>query len=704
MPQLLLELLSEEIPARMQIRAADDLRRLVLQELDKAGLQHDSARSFVTPRRLSLVVEGLPFRQPDHREERRGPRVDAPQKAIEGFLRANGLTREECVTRETGKGEFLFAVREVTGQETASVLVPVLTTAIERLAWPKSMRWGVGTARWVRPLRQILCVLSEGDQKLPLDCQAASGRLKDSGAELWIDTTSGHRFLSPARFSVSNFADYQAGLRSAHVMIDHEERREVIRDRATKIAQAEGLELRDDPWLLEEVAGLTEWPVVLCGRIDPEFMEVPDDVLITSMRTHQKYFSLLRPDGSLAPRFIVVAGSEAPDGGAAVVAGNERVLRARLSDARFFWDQDRKLPLGDRLPSLDGVVFHENLGTLGQKVGRICRLASEIAGSIPDCDETLTRRAARLAKADLVTDMVGEFPELQGVMGRYYALHDGEHPEVAEAIAEHYSPAGPADGCPDAPVSIAVALADKLDTLVGFFAINEKPTGSRDPFALRRAALGIIRLILENNLRLPLAEVCHRAWQGYGDVTTERLRGAGETGRDILDFIAERLKVHLRDRGVSHDHIAAVFALGDEDDLVRLMSRVRALSEFLSSDDGANLLTAYRRASNIVAIEEKRNGVSFGSDFERKLLACPEERSLVEELQRSSEIAVRAINSEEYVAAMKAMSALRRPVDLFFDNVVVNDENQDLRINRLRLLSTFRSTLGRIGDFSLIES
>jgi glycyl-tRNA synthetase beta chain len=697
-PELLLELFSEEIPARMQARAADDLQRLAVAAFKEAGLEHGETRAFVTPRRLTLVVDDLPEKQPDLREERRGPRADAPEQAIEGFLKGNGVTREQCEERETPKGTFLFAVVEKSGEATASVLPGLLSGVVGDLAWQKSMRWGMGAMRWVRSLQRVLCLFDGAPLELTLRNEVPCG------AE-----TSGHRFLSPTPFEVTDFADYEARLRAAHVILDRDERKAKIDEGAEKIAAEHGLTLKDDPGLLDEVAGLVEWPVVLSGRIDDAFMDVPDEVLITSMRAHQKYFSLLDADGSLAPRFVVVANTEAKDGGAAIVAGNERVLRARLSDAKFFWDQDRKATLESRVHNPAGSVFHAKLGTMAQKVERITALAGELAPFVPGCDAGDAMRAARLAKADLVSEMVFEFPELQGTMGRYYALNDGESVAVADAIAEHYSPAGPNDDCPTAPLSVAVALADKLDTLVGFFAVGETPTGSRDPYALRRAALGIIRLVLENKLRLPLREAFRKAYWGYNETVADfekQLDGGHKPKvleQDLLDFFADRLKVHLREEGIRHDYISAIFALGGEDDLVRLMSRVDALSGFLATEDGGNLLAAYKRASNIVAIEEKKDSASYDGDVAPGLLDRDEEKVLFDKLGSSAAGANAAIGTEEYVKAMEAMSGLRAPVDSFFDKVTVNADDADVRANRLRLLSQFRSTLGRIADFSQIE-
>ena len=698
MPELLLELFSEEIPARMQARAAEDLKRLATDGLKDAGLDHGDIRTLVSPRRLTLVVDDLPEKQPDLREERRGPKVDAPDEAIEGFLKAHGLSREECEEREIGKGTFLFAVVEKKGENTGDVLPGILAEIIRKLPWAKSMRWGDGAMRWVRSMERILCVFNRQTLSVAIRNDVPCG-----------NETSGHRFLAPKPVSVSDFAEYEKKLRDAHVILDREERKTIILAGAQNAAKAEGLNLRNDPGLLDEVAGLVEWPVVLTGRIDDDFMDVPDEVLITSMRAHQKYFSLLNDNGALAPRFVVVANTVAKDDGKAIVAGNERVLRARLSDAKFFWDQDRKTTLESRLGELEHTIFHAKLGAMARKVDRITALAGELAPVIPACDVDKAIRAAHLAKADLVTEMVYEFPELQGTMGRYYALNDGEDSGVADAIADHYSPAGPGDDCPVAPTSVAVALADKLDMLVGFFAIDEKPTGSRDPYALRRAALGIIRLVLENKLRLPLREAFRKAYWGYNETVPdfEAVIDGGHKPKvleqDLLDFFADRLKVHLRGRGVRHDHVEAVFSMGREDDLVRLLARVDALSDFLGTDDGENLLAAYKRASNIVAIEEKKDGISFDGDVSREKLAQDEERLLAEGLSKSGSNARDAIDGEKYFEAMEAMSALRAPVDSFFDNVTVNSDDPDLRANRLRLLSQFRSTLGQIADFSRIE-
>ena len=699
MPELLLELFSEEIPARMQKRASGDLARMTIAALKGVDLEHSGVLTHVTPRRLTLVVADLPAVQPDLCEEKRGPRVDAPEKAIEGFLKANGLTRDQCEERTLDKGTFLFAVIEKRGQKTDIVLAELLSGIIADFPWQKSMRWGDGEMKWVRSLGRILC-LFDGN----------TIEIKTRNLVLCGNETSGHRFLAPSSFAVSDFADYSAKLRRANVILDREERKEIIISAARRAAEDEGLKLREDPGLLDEVAGLVEWPLVLIGQIDEVFLDVPDEVLVTSMRQHQKYFSLLNVDGTMAPRFILVANNEAKDGGNAIVAGNERVLRARLSDARFFWEQDRKVLLETRLRALTDNIFHTKLGTMGQKVARIEFIATNLAQFIPQCDPDPAKRAAQLAKADLMTEMVCEFPELQGTMGRNYALFEGESEEVALAIGEHYSPVGPNDVCPTSPVSVAVALADKLDTLVGFFVIDEKPTGSRDPYALRRATLGIIRLILENQLRLSLREAFREVCRGYKKTVSNLQtvlddRGEAEVlERELLDFFLDRLKVYLREQGVRNDHVEAVFLLGDEDDLVRLLVRVNALSDFLATDDGANLLAAYKRAANLVNIEEKKDGISYDGEVIASQLKQEEEILLCTQLTSSAKIAYTAINDERYVDAMKSMSTLRVPVDLFFTHVNVNSDDPKIRENRLRLLSQFRSILSGIADFSRLES
>jgi len=698
MSELLLELFSEEIPARMQARAAEDLQRLMTDKLHAAGLHFTLARTYVTPRRLTLVVEELPSAQPDVREERKGPRVGSPQPAIDGFLKSAGLRSvKECEERDTGKGVFYFATIEKKGQPTAQVLPRIVTECIQEMPWPKSMRFADLTQRWVRPLHHVLAVF---------DGAALEGAVPmgPTAKLAFTSRTRGHRFLSPGEISVANSSDYLIKLKSAKIIPDPKERRTLIwaqcRDRALK----EGLTVKQDEGLLDEVTGLVEWPVVLMGRIDQQFMTVPPEVLTTSMRTHQKYFALQDKTGKLAARFLVVANMDTPDKGAQIIAGNERVLRARLSDAMFFWEQDQKVKLTGRLPALDDIIFHAKLGTIGQKVKRIEALARHLAGLIPGCNADQASQAARLAKADLTTGMVGEFPELQGVMGRYYAGIEGYAPEITDAIADHYRPLGPTDQCPSAPASVAVALADKIDSLVGFFAIDEKPTGSKDPFALRRAALGVIRLILENGLRLKLRDVFGFAYSGFYDQGGFEQNQPKVVVGQLLEFFADRLKVALKEQGVRHDLIAAVFALGDEDDLVRLVARVKALQDLVDSDAGANLLAAYRRASNIVRIEEKKDGTTYDGAADPAKFAQDEEKKLFAALDKESQAALKRIANEEFVAAMGSLSNLRAPIDDFFDRVTVNDPDPALRSNRLRLLSTIRATLNAVADFSKIEA
>lgn len=686
MAELLLELFSEEIPARMQARAADDLKRLVEDGLKKAGLAFAKSEALVTPRRLTLVVDGLPDKQPDVKDERKGPQVGAPEQALNGFLGSlGGLTLDDCEQREVKGKTFYFAVIEKKGEPTAEVLPGILDAAINALPWPKSMRWSAGEKRWVRPLHNILC-LFDGEV---VDVAYEGVRANQH--------TYGHRFLNPDAIAVTDFADYRAKLAAAHVLLCPSERRAEIVSQAEKLAEDAGLTVKGDEGLLSEVTGLVEWPVVLMGDIDQEFMELPAEVLSDTMKTHQKYFTVLNPDGTPAPKFIVVANQVAEDGGQAIVAGNERVLRARLSDARFFWDQDRKVTLESRADDLKDIVFHAKLGTVADKVQRMASLAGFLADKV-GADKAQAERAAQLCKCDLVSDMVYEIPEVQGVMGRYYALHDGEAPEVAEAIADHYSPAGPSDDCPSAPVSVAVAMADKIDTLAGFWSIDEKPTGSKDPFALRRAALGVIRLIVENKLRLPLMIVFNTALAAYG-VETDR----DETNQDLLSFFADRLKVHLKGEGVRHDLIDAVFALGGEDDLVRLLARVDALSALIDSEDGANLLAAHKRAANILRIEEKKDGVSYVGTPDESAFVEDAERNLFAVLNDAGAAGSKLAAEEKFEDAMAQLAKLRGPLDTFFDDVMVNADDKTVRENRLKLLSQIISVMGEIADFSKIE-
>ena len=695
MAELLLEFLCEEIPARMQAQAASNLQRLVERGLEERRLQFESTDAYVTPRRLALVVDGLPVRQPDAIEEKKGPKVGAPDNALQGFMKANGLNDiSEAEVRETEKGSFYFLVRSVQGRDSRSVLSEVIIEVTEKLPWPKSMRWSHGSFRWVRPLHSLIALF---------DGEALEGSLSlGHGVEIPFGaSTVGHRFLAPEPFQVTSFSDYRERLRSSKVVLDAVERKRMILDGAQQLAESQGFALHEDEALLEEAAGLIEWPIVLSGGIDEAFMDLPPEVLVTTLKVHQRYFSLLSKKGRPAPSFIFVANMEATDGGKVIVSGNEKVLSARLSDARFFWDQDRQVELDARRAELRDIVFHAKLGTLADKVERIEALVSEIVPFIPECEEDTALRAARLCKADLTSGMVGEFPELQGTMGGYYALNDGEPEEIAAAIREHYAPQGPSDACPRAPLSVAVALADKLDTLAGFWAIGEKPTGSKDPYSLRRAALGVIRLILENEIRLPLKQIIELALDAQSAAAA--VPPSAEVIADLMAFFADRLKVALKDRGVRHDHVAAVFALGGEDDLVRLMRRVEALSVFLEDEDGANLLVAHQRATNIVRIESKKDDKTYKADVQSGLLGETEELDLFRALKTAQGDVEDALANEDFTTAMSVMAELRRPVDAFFDNVTVNSENAALRTNRLNLLSTIDSTLSRVADFSKIE-
>jgi glycyl-tRNA synthetase beta chain len=690
MPDLLLELFSEEIPARMQAGAARDLERLVVGALSERGLLFEGIKAFAGPRRLTLAISGLPAKQADVKEERKGPRVGAPEKAIEGFLRGAGVTLEQCQKQNDGKGEFYVAVIEREGRETATVLGEILPEMMAKLPWPKSMRWKPGVAtRWVRPLHSILCTFD--GETVPFSFAGVS-----SGRH-----TMGHRFLSSGKIEVRRFDDYAAALKKNHVVLDAEERAAIIFEGVKQAAFIHGLELIPDEGLLAEVSGLAEWPVLLIGTIETQFMDVPPEILQTSMRTHQKYFALRDPKtGKMANRFALVANMVAEDGGKEIVTGNERVLRARLFDAKFFWDEDRKRRLDSRIDDLKGIVYHAKLGTQYERVERIAKLAAEIAVKI-DADPKQAERAARLAKADLTSGVVGEFPELQGVMGRYYAMHDGETAAVADAVRDHYKPVGPSDAVPSGKVSIAVALADKLDTLTGFFAAGEKPTGSGDPFALRRAALGVIRLLLENNVRFSLSENIRRADRAWAE--TDKGAVGGTRGTDVLSFFADRLKVALKEKGIRHDLIDAVFALGNEDDLVRLVAQVEALQAFLKSDDGVNLLAGYKRAANILKAEEKKDGRIFAGQVDQGKLTDPGEITLFSALSTSKDHVAAALKEENFADAMRHMAALRVPVDAFFDGVKVNAEDAPIRENRLHLLAALRAVIHQIGDFSKIE-
>ena len=730
MADLLLELFSEEIPARMQAQAAKDLERLVVGALSDRGLLFEGAKAFAGPRRLTLAVAGLPAKQPDVSEELKGPKVDAPQAALDGFLRKTGLTKEQLRIEKTPKGDVYLAVIARAGRATAEVLSEVLPKAFAKMPWPKSMRWpmsaavapimtGSGdafvsgggepmvadaSARWVRPLHAIVATFD--GEIVPFEfAGVASGNI-----------TFGHRFLSNGPIEVRRFDDYAEKLEKAHVVLDAERRKAIIFENVKQAAFIHGLEMIPDEALLDEVAGLAEYPVVLIGAIEDQFMDVPPEILQTSMRTHQKYFSLRDPKtGKMANRFALVANTVASDGGQQIVAGNERVLRARLSDAKFFWDQDRKRTLESRVEDLKGIVFHAKLGTQYERVERIEALAGEIAEKI-GAHVLKAKRAARLCKADLTTGVVGEFPELQGLMGDYYAAHDGESQEVYEAIQEHYMPKGAEDLVPAAPVSCSVALADKLDVLVGFFAISERPSGSGDPFALRRAALGIVRIIIQYAFRISLSEQISAAyWRlhsnllqqgsglGEGMSLSVALQSVEEVTSALLSFFAGRIEVALRRRGLRYDLIDAVFSLSAEDDLVRLVARVEALQSFLRTDEGTNLLVGYKRGANILKAEEKKSKATFDGEPDPEALVAPEEKALFVELATASDTIRAEVERERFVEAMGVMARLRGPVDAFFDKVKVNDDDPKVRENRLKLLSRLRATLHQVADFSKIE-
>lgn len=716
MSEFFLELFSEEIPARMQADAAAHIERFMTEALKKNELKFDETVSFVASRRLGLCVKGLPVAQADLVEEKKGPAVNAPEQALNGFLRSVGMTKDQLEVRETPKGSFYFASLSRKGRPTAEVLQENVAALLASFPWPKSMRWAEHKEHWVRPLHAIVCLFDGA--VVPVEFAGVkSGKV-----------TYGHRFLAPKAIEVKDFADYQKKIREAYVLIDPEERKKIISEQAHALAQKAGYRLLEDEGLLNEVAGLAEYPVPLMGKIDDEFMSVPQEVLITSMRANQKYFCMTDENGKMAPRFIVVANMKTANDGAEIIAGNERVLRARLSDARFFWDEDRKTSLASKADKLQARVFHAKLGSVADKIERMRQLLPELLKYIPDADAADADRAALLCKADLSTGMVGEFPELQGVMGRYYARFDAENDAVANAIAEHYSPLGPKDTCPSAPVSVAVALADKIDTLVGFWLIDQKPTGSKDPFALRRAALGVIRLILENKINMPIFQIFNAARSVYGDTAQVAVAEAmtesekrNENGEptvlvnwsvrqmvSLMAFIAERLKVAMKDKGVRHDYITAVYGLAQGDnleliDLCRVIARVRALTKFLSTEDGENLLTAYRRGANIVKIEEGKDKCSYTETPDKTLFEAEQEGALFDALTEVMLNSSKKIASDDFEGAMGDLAKLRKPVDDFFEKVQVNCDDVQRRANRLRMLSLIVRTMGGVADFSVIE-
>ncbi|KRR06398.1 glycine--tRNA ligase subunit beta [Bradyrhizobium jicamae] len=730
MPDLLLELFSEEIPARMQAKAADDLRRMVTDKLVAEGLVYEGAKAFATPRRLALTVHGIPQRQSDLKEERRGPRVGGPDAAIQGFLKATGLARIEDAKIQTDpkKGDFYIALIEKPGRATIDVLAEILPVIIRTFPWPKSMRWGERSAKsgslsWVRPLHSIIATFGPETEEPDVVKFAVDGI--ETG-----QTTFGHRFMAPAAISVRRFEDYEAKLKAAKVVLDPQARKDIILEDAKELAFAQGLDLVEDQVLADEVAGLVEWPVALMGSFEKEYLSIPDEVIRATIRNNQKCFVVRDPKtGKLANKFILTANIEATDGGKVIISGNERVIRARLSDAKFFYETDLKTKLESRLPKFEQIVFHEKLGTQAERIKRIERLAAEIAPLV-GADVEKAKRAAHLAKADLLTEVVGEFPELQGLMGKYYAQAQGEDASVAAASEEHYKPQGPADRVPTDPVSVAVALADKIDTLVGFWTIDEKPTGSKDPYALRRAALGVIRILLEQGRRLSLTTILEwsialhimRGSEARFENIVEamrdptrgsdflRKRGTTSSGdqlpaliRDMISFFADRLKVQLRDQGARHDLVDAVFSLGGQDDLLQVVRRVDALGKFLDTDDGKNLLAGTKRASNILAIEEKKDKRTFDGAPDVGLYALLEEKALAKAIDQVKSEAGAAVQKEDFAAAMSAMAKLRPAVDAFFDKVKVNDDEPKVRENRLKLLNEIRAATRAVADFSKIE-
>lgn len=698
MPDLLLELFSEEIPARMQAKAADDLRRLVTDKLVAEGLVYDGAKAFATPRRLALTVHGIPARQPDLKTERRGPKVGGPDAALQGFLKATGLkSLDEAKIQRDPKGDFYIALIEKAGRDAIDVLAEILPVIIRTFPWPKSMRWGArsgkpGSLSWVRPLHAITATFGLETEEPDVVKFSVDGI--ETG-----QTTYGHRFMAPAAIPVRRFEDYEAKLKAAKVILDPQARKDIIFADAKELTFAQGFELVEDQALLDEVSGLVEWPVVMVGSFEEEYLAIPDEVIRATIRNNQKCFVVKDPrTGKLTNKFVLTANIEAADGGKVIVAGNERVIRPRLSDAKFFYETDLKTKLEDRLPKFEQIVFHEKLGTQAERIKRIERLAAEIAPLV-GADVAKATRAAHLAKADLLTEVVGEFPEVQGLMGKYYALAQGEDASVAAACEEHYKPQGPADRVPTDPVSVAVALADKIDTLVGFWAIDEKPTGSKDPYALRRAALGVIRLIAENALRLSLMRVAASALAGL----SVKAADAHKLPSDLLAFFADRLKVQLREQGARHDLVDAVFALGGQDDLLMIVRRVEALGKFLESDDGKNLLAGIKRASNILGIEEKKDKRSFGGEPDAALYSLDEEKALAKAIGEVKAEASAAAAKEDFAAAMGAMAKLRPPVDAFFEKVRVNDDDAKVRENRLKLLNEIRSATRAVADFSKIQ-
>ena len=700
MPDLLIELFSEEIPARMQSRAAADLQKLMTNGLVEAGLTYASAAAFSTPRRLTLTVEGMLDASPRQVEERKGPKADAPEKAIEGFLRGAGVSRDDLEERDTPKGKILFARIKKPGRPAAEIVAEVLEHTIRNFPWPKSMRWGAGSLKWVRPLHSIIALITadDGAEVVPMEVDGITAG----------NVTYGHRFMAPDPITVSNFDDYEARLKRAYVILRADERAQAIWHDATNMAFAGGLEVVEDAGLLAEVAGLVEWPVVLMGPIAENFLGLPPEVLQTSMKEHQKFFSVRNPKTGRIEKFVTVANRTTADEGATILAGNEKVLSARLADAKFFWENDLRVATSEDgmatwVKALENVTFHNKLGTQAELIDRMAVLARELAPMVgADADEA--EAAARVAKADLSSEMVYEFPELQGLMGRYYARAAGMSDAVAAAAEEHYAPLGPSDDVPTAPVSVAVALAEKIDKLTGFWAIDEKPTGSKDPFALRRAALGVIRILVENDLSLNSSVTLDYAMNQFGNGTLEPFIGEyDEPKANLLSFLHDRLKVYLRDQGIRHDIIDACIAMEGNDDLTLLVKRARALSETLKTDDGENLIQGFKRANNILTQAEEADGVEYSYGADVKFAESDEERALFKALDEADAVIAPAMETQDFTTAMAAMSALRGPIDAFFDAVQVNSDNATVRRNRLNLLSRIRTICSSVADLTKVD-
>lgn len=702
MPDLLLELFSEEIPARMQGKAADDLRRMVTDKLVAEGLVYEGAKAFATPRRLALTVHGIPARQPDLKTERRGPKIGAPDAAVQGFLKATGLkSLDEAKIQRDPKGDFYIGLIEKPGRDAIEVLAEILPVIIRTFPWPKSMRWGArsgkpGSLNWVRPLHAITATFGLETEEPDVV------KFEVDGIEAG-QTTYGHRFMAPAAISVRRFEDYEAKLKAAKVILDPQARKDIIFADAKELTFAQGFELVEDQVLLDEVSGLVEWPVVMMGSFEAEYLAIPDEVIRATIRNNQKCFVVRDPQtGKLTNKFVLTANIEATDGGKVIVSGNERVIRPRLSDAKFFYETDLKMRLEDRLPKFEQIVFHEKLGTQAARIKRIERLAAEIAPLV-GADVTKATRAAHLAKADLLTEVVGEFPEVQGLMGKYYALAQGEDASVAAACEEHYKPQGPADRVPTDPVSIAIALADKIDTLVGFWEINEKPTGSKDPYALRRAALGVIRILLECRIKISLRTVVEKHFENS---YRKQYLDVADKIDDLMVFFEDRLKVQLRDQKARHDLVDAVLNVGSlvqGHPLILILDRVEALGKLLDSDDGKNLLAGTKRAGNILGIEEKKDKRLYDGAPDAALYSLAEEKVLAKAIGEVKTEASAAIAKEDFAAAMSAMAKLRPPVDAFFDKVRVNDDDAKVRENRLKLLNEIRSATRAVADFSKIQ-